>query len=100
MCQTKPMGVMGQFLLPVVIEELERVKKLQYIFEYSTLTDLGKSQHVTVVLPVARVLLSKIRSQSATRIVGRNFILLCTPGRSSRPLSRNPQPKGIRKHAC
>jgi hypothetical protein len=31
MCQTKPMG---QFLLPVVIEELEWVKKLQYIFEY------------------------------------------------------------------
>ena len=99
MCQTKPM-VMGQLLLPVVIEELGWVKKSQYIFEYSTLTDLGKSQHVPRSPTVARVLLSKIRSQSATRIVERKIILLCTPGRSSRPLSRNPQSEGGRNHAC
>ena len=72
MCQTKPMGVMGQFLLRVVIEELGWVKKSQYIFEYR-----GKSQHVPRSPTVARVLLSKIRSQSATRIVGRKILYYC-----------------------
>lgn len=69
MHQTKPMG---QFLLPVATEELEWVKKSQYIFEY--FDGFGKISARSPTM--ARVILSNITSQSATKIVRRKIIVL------------------------
>ena len=63
---------MRQFLLPVAIEELEWVKKSQYIFEYFD----GFGKISTRSFTMARVILSNITSQSATKIVRRKFIVL------------------------